>query len=153
MSMLGSNERIHPWLDEGMNSYFEYRYAAKKYRSHSVFGDKIPAEVKKLSEEDFQFAIYKALQQIPIQNALETPSADYKSSEEYGMTAYLKGAMWMYLLEQTIGREKVDQGFQNYFRLWKFKHPKPNDMKAAFEQAVNARLTQFFSLLDKEGAL
>jgi hypothetical protein len=153
MSMLGSNERIHPWLDEGMNSYFEYRYAAKKYRSHSVFGDKIPAEVKKLSEEDFQFAIYKALQQIPIQNALETPSADFKSSEEYGMTAYLKGAMWMYLLEQTIGREKVDQGFQNYFRLWKFKHPKPNDMKAAFEQAVNARLTQFFSLLDKEGAL
>ena len=151
MSMLGSNERIHPWMDEGLNSYFEYRYAAEKYRSHSIFGDKLPEEVKKFSEEDFQFAIYKALQQIPIESALETPSADYTSSEAYGLTSYVKGAIWMYLLEQTIGRGKVELGFQNYFRMWKFKHPKPSDMQAAFEQAINARLTQFFSLLNKKG--
>jgi len=153
MAMLGSNERIHPWMDEGMNSYYEFRYEAEKYRSNAVFGDKIPGEVKKLDEGVFQQAVYNSLMTIPIQPALETPSANYSSSEEYGLTAYLKAAEWMFLLEMAVGRDKVDKGFHNYFSLWKFKHPQPSDMKAAFEQAINGNLNQFFGLLNKEGKL
>jgi aminopeptidase N len=59
----------------------------------------------------------------------------------------------MYMLEKTIGRQKVDTAFQNYFKRWKFKHPQPSDMKAAFEQSVNKSLETFFGLLNKEGAL
>jgi hypothetical protein len=153
MGMLGSNERVHPWMDEGMNSYYEFRYEAKKYRSNMIFGDKLPLQVKQLNEGDFQFTIYKTLAQIPIAPPLATPSAAYSSSEDYGLTSYIKGAQWMYMLEESIGREKVDQAFQHYFKLWKFKHPQPTDMKAAFEQAINSRLTQFFALLNKEGSL
>jgi aminopeptidase N len=153
MSMLGSNERIHPWLDEGMNTYYQFRYEAEKYRANSVFGDRIPVTVKQLPEPQFQNALYNAMQAIPIKPALETPSANYSSSEEYGLTSYVKAAEWMHLLEQAIGREKVDSAFKHYFLLWKFKHPKPSDMKAAFEQATGAGLDKFFSLLNKEGKL
>jgi aminopeptidase N len=153
MSMLGSNERIHPWMDEGMNSYYQFRYEAEKYRANSVFGDKIPVAIKKLDEPEFQSALYNAMRSIPIQPALETPSANYSNSEDYGLTAYVKAAEWMHLLELSIGREKVDSAFQHYFSLWKFKHPQPSDMKAAFEQSIGAGLNQFFSLLNKEGKL
>ena len=30
--ILASNEREHPWMDEGMNTYFQFRYEAEKYR-------------------------------------------------------------------------------------------------------------------------
>jgi aminopeptidase N len=29
--VLASNEREHPWMDEGMNSYYEKRYLTRKY--------------------------------------------------------------------------------------------------------------------------
>lgn len=152
MSMLGTNERAHAWMDEGLNSYFEFRYMAEKYRSNDVLGSLIPPEAKKLSAEDFQLAVYKALIQLPIQPALETPSEQFKNGREYGLTAYTKTAVWMYLLEASIGRATVDKGFQNYFAKWKFKHPGPSDMKAAFEQAIGAGLDQFFSLTNKTGS-
>ena len=34
--MLGSNERDHPWMDEGLNSHHELRYMRKKYQSFSL---------------------------------------------------------------------------------------------------------------------
>ncbi len=153
MSMLGTNERDHAWMDEGLDSYYQFRYEAEKYRSNGVFGNKIPDQIRKLNEQDFQAAVYKAMGQIPIEPALETTSANFKNSEDYGLTAYIKTAEWMYLLEKIIGMEKVDTAFQNYFNLWKFKHPQPSDMKAAFEQALNGGLTKFFALLNKEGQL
>lgn len=153
MSMLGTNERTHPWMDEGLNSYYQFRYEAEKYRTNSVFGNKLPDDVKKLDEENFQQVIYKAMSQIPVKPALETPSAGFEGSEEYALTAYVKTAEWMYLLENAVGRETVDKAFQNYFAIWKFKHPQPLDMKAAFEQVIKGSLNQFFSLLKKEGAL
>jgi aminopeptidase N len=153
MSMLGSNERIYPWMDEGMNSYYQFRYEAEKYRANSVFGDRIPPSIKQLDEPRFQAALYNAMRALPIQPALATPSANYQSSEDYGLTSYVKAAEWMNLLEQSAGREKVDEAFQRYFTLWKFKHPQPADMKAAFEQAIGASLDKFFALLNKEGKL
>ena len=153
MSMLGSNERMHPWMDEGMNTYYEFRYEAEKYRANSVFGDRIPPALKQLDESRFLRSIYKAMSALPIQPPLETPSANFASSEEYGLTSYVKAAEWMNLLDQAIGPEKVDEAFQLYFRLWKFKHPQPADMKAAFEQATGSDLGKFFDLLNKEGKL
>lgn len=153
MSMLGTNERIYPWMDEGMNSYFQFRYEAEKYRANSIFGDRIPATIKQLDEPHFQAALYNAMRSLPIQPALATTSANYSSSEDYGLTSYVKAAEWMNILEQSVGREKVDSAFKHYFNLWKFKHPQPADMKLAFEQAIGANLDKFFSLLNKEGQL
>jgi len=153
MSMLGTNERIHPWMDEGLNSYYQFRYEAEKYRANSVFGDRVPLTIKQLPEPAFQRALYGAMLNIPIQPAVETASANFSNSEEYGLTSYVKAAEWMHLLEASIGREKVDSAFQNYFTLWKFKHPQPADMKAAFEQSIGRSMDKFFSLLNKEGKL
>jgi len=153
MAMLGTNERDHAWMDEGLNSYYQFRYEAEKYRINSVFGNQIPAEVKKLSEANFQATVYGALEKIPVEPALETTSGNFKNSQDYALTAYVKTAEWIYLLEQSVGMEKVDSAFKNYFNLWKFKHPQPSDMKVAFEQSLNGSLTTFFDLINKKGSL
>ena len=153
MSMLGSNERMHTWQDEGMNSYYQFRYEADKYRLNSIFGDAIPEDLKKLPSKDFQSAVYNALSNIPMEPAIETPAASFANSNDYGMISYVKAAMWMYMLEMGVGQEKVDKAFQYYFSQWKHKHPQPEDMKAAFETSLGGSLTSFFEMLNKKGKL
>lgn len=153
MSFLGSNEREYPWLDEGLNSYFQFRYEAEKYRNNSVFGNNIPAAVKELPVDEFLNAVYKTLLQIPMEDSIQTPSYAFKNGDAYGVTAYVKTAMWMYILELSIGKENLDRAIKNYFKQWKFKHPQPNDMKVSFEQATGIGLDKFFELLKKKGAL
>ncbi|MEO8110385.1 MAG: M1 family metallopeptidase [Ginsengibacter sp.] len=150
MSMLGTNEREHAWMDEGLNAYYQFRYEAEKYRSNSIFGEHLNEELKKLTEADFQATVYNAFANLPIHAAIETPSGDFRNSEEYSLTVYIKTAEWMYLLEKSIGRENVDKAFHNYFNLWKFKHPGPLDMRNAFEQSIHGGLGTYFELLHKK---
>ncbi|EDM38801.1 aminopeptidase, putative [Pedobacter sp. BAL39] len=151
MSMLGSNERMHTWLDEGLNSYFQFRYEAEKYKSNSIFGDAIPENIRALPVQQFQNALYNAMLNIPMQSPIETPAADFASSDEYGLISYVKAALWLHILESEVGREKMDKAFQDYFSKWKNKHPQPEDLKAAFEASLGLNLDGYFNLLNKQG--
>jgi len=154
MSMLGSNERDHAWMDEGLNTYFQFRYEADKYRTNSIFGDALPKEMSKMPADQFLGIIYKVMgENIPMDSPMDTPSDKFPSSDEYSMSSYLKTAVWMYMLEASVGREKSDAAVQHYFALWKNKHPQPEDMKAAFEESIGTNLDKFFALTKKEGPL
>ena len=154
MAMLGSNERIHTWMDEGLNTYFQFRYEAEKYRSNSVFGNAIPDEIKKFPADQFLGAIYNVMQKsVPMNSAMDIPADKYPSSDEYGLSSYVKPAVWMYMFESSVGWDKVQLAMHNYFNTWKFKHPEPADMQAAFEEAIDGKLVQFFQLIKKEGKL
>ena len=151
MSMLGSNERMHTWQDEGLNTYFQFRYEAEKYRANSIFGDAIPENIKALPTDKFLQAIYGAISGVPMQSAIETPSAKFSTSEEYGLISYVKTALWLYILESSVGKDQIDLAFKNYFNAWKNKHPSPQDMKASFEKTLGRNLDNYFNLLNKEG--
>jgi aminopeptidase N len=152
MSMLGSNERAHTWMDEGLNTYFQFRYEAEKYRSNSVFGDAIPKEVKEMPADEFLSVIYNAIDKnLPMQSAMDIPADQFPNSDEYGLISYVKTALWMYLLESAVGKEKMELAVHNYFEKWKDKHPQPSDMQSAFEEAIGANLDKFFALTKKEG--
>jgi len=154
MSMLGSNERDHTWMDEGLNSYYQFRYEAEKYRGNSIFGDAIPESVKKMPLDQFQQTVYRIIDEnIPMKSAMETPADKFPDSDEYGIVSYVKTALWMYMLETAVGRDKVDLAVQNYFKKWKDKHPQPEDMQAAFEEAIGGKLDTFFALINKKGKL
>lgn len=151
MAMLGSNEREHTWQDEGMNSYFQFRYEAEKYRSNAIFGKAIPAALKEKSAEEFLGIIYNAMLSVPMNAAIEKPAYKYANSQEYSTASYVKAALWMYIIEASTSRAAVDKAFQLYFNKWKFKHPQPADMKAAFEESVGKKMDALFELLNKEG--
>lgn len=154
MAMLGSNERMRTWMDEGLNSFYHFRYEAEKYRYNSVFGDAIPAEMKKMPLDQFIETVYRVIEEnIPMQSAMDIPAHQFTSSDEYGLISYVKTAVWLYILEASVGRERMDAAMKNYFEKWKFKHPEPADMQAAFEEALGGKLDKYFQLTKKEGKL
>ncbi|HIG32450.1 MAG TPA: M1 family peptidase, partial [Flavobacteriales bacterium] len=52
--MLGSNERLHPWMDEGINSHNELRYMRRKYPEYNMLLGNLPKFIKKsLDLEDY----------------------------------------------------------------------------------------------------
>jgi hypothetical protein len=153
MGILATNERTHGWMDEGINTYFQFRYEAEKYRFNSVFGDAIPREVKEKPAPEFQSLVYNALSKIPAETPIDTPSEAFTNEEEYGIVVYLKTAEWMYYLEQELGRENLDKAVKAYYNQWKFKHPYPEDVKAVFEKELGRDMTPYFDLLKKKGNL
>jgi hypothetical protein len=152
-SILGSNERDHAWMDEGINTYFQFRYEHEKYRANSIFGDMIPKEVQEKPLDQFDAAVYSALTNIPMEEAIDLPAQDYPNKDEYGIVVYLKTAIWMYLVEALEGRDKLDKGMKDYFAEWKFKHPYPDDFEKALEKSMGKPLDQYFGLLKKTGNL
>lgn len=152
MSMLGSNERAHTWMDEGLNTYYQFRYEAEKYRANSIFGESIPSNIKELPSEQFLNVIYTAIHQnLPMRSAMDIPADEFPDSGEYGIVSYVKTALWMYILESAIGQDRLDLAVQNYFNKWRHKHPQPADMQAAFEEAIGGSLDDFFRLTKQEG--
>jgi len=152
MSMLGSNERDHTWMDEGLNTFFQFRYEAEKYRSNSFFGNSIPSNVKRLPTDQFLTVVYEAIYKgLPTESAMDTPASQFPDTREYGLVSYIKAALWMHILEGAVGTEKTQRAIQLYFQQWKNKHPQPADMQAAFEQGTGEKLNDFFTLTHKKG--
>lgn len=151
--ILGTNERDNPWMDEGINSFYEFRYAAEKYKTNLIFGKAIPKEVKALPADELLERIYNALYSIPAKEPVNTGSTGFANKDDYGIVVYVKGASWLYTVQTALGKEVFDKAMHAYFETWKFKHPYPEDMKVALERVAGVGLEAQFELLNKEGSL
>ena len=143
--MLGSNERLHPWMDEGLNSYFEARYWQERHDGKSGM---IPGKIAKmlgLGESDgflYQEA-YRYLAGQGLDQPIEYPSEKYININ-YGLIVYQKSGLAFQYLEHYLGREVIDHCFREYFAQWKFRHPQPEDIQAVFETVSGKDLAWFF---------
>ncbi len=135
-SILATNERDHPWMDEGINSFYEKKYAEQKYGKQT-----------QLEEIAFQ-TLAKTKKDQPI-----TTSSDSFNQINYGLVAYHKTAKWLKLVEEKLGSETFKQTMQQYFETWKFKHPKPEDFKSIFAPQFKNYAAEIFALLDEMGTL
>ena len=151
--ILGSNERDHAWMDEGINSFYQFRYEAERYKSNSIFGSSLPAEVKRMPANEFLHLVFTNLAGIPAEKPIATASVDFPNKEDYAMVEYIKAATWMYLIEISIGKEKTDNAMRYYFDQWKFRHPYPEDFKQSLEEYLKVGMNDFFELLNKRGSL
>lgn len=134
--ILASNERIYPWMDEGINSYYEQQYEQYKYG-------------KSYHEEEVLF-------QTLVEKREDQPMASTAESftpENYGLVAYYKTSQWVKLLEQSLGAERFKSLMQQYYQQWKFKHPQPQDFKNIFLPALEGKGDKFFKLLNETGPL
>ncbi len=134
--ILGSNEREHPWMDEGINSFYEYKYTARKY---GVSG----------AEQDLLLKT-KIVQKLD--QPITTPSEEF-SLINYGLVTYHKTAKWLQLIEEKLSEQKFKVAMNQYFNTWKYKHPQPDDFKAVFTPLLQEQTEGYFSLLHKKGNL
>ncbi len=145
--ILASNERDHPWMDEGMNSYYDDRYEAWKYPrtdSTSFMGRRLPVNDVCL--------LHDAYAQRKDDQPINTSSVDF-TEFNYSLVAYGKAAAWMKKLEQTMGTEKFDAMMQDYYRQWQFRHPYPEDFRKVAEEHAGKDLGELFAELDKKGPI
>ncbi|MEZ5055769.1 MAG: M1 family metallopeptidase [Saprospiraceae bacterium] len=130
--ILASNERIHPWQDEGLNSYYENRYMEEFYPGTSELD--IPKFLEKTSPMGIVDLAHLMQERTHSDQAPETHSAELKNIN-YGLDVYMKTAKAMKVLEKYLGTEQFDNLMNYYYENWKFKHPQPEDFEAVIKQA------------------
>jgi hypothetical protein len=139
MGILASNEFEEPWVDEGINSYWETRIMdhywgpEKGLVNHPLFW---------LSDKMMQRLQYvKSPQRFVTDN---TPASWEYPHGTYGMMSYAKAAVWLSTLEGIIGTPVMDEVFREYYRQWGFRHPTGEDFVDVTNEVVKRLLANRF---------
>jgi len=113
--IVGSNERLYPWMDEGFNTFIDLANAAK-YFAGTPYGDSIEVHPLHLYADHAKPGREQPLILRPVE------------SKDLFWTGYQKPALMMQTLRyEVLGKERFDRSFREYLRTWAFKHPAPAD--------------------------
>lgn len=148
--ILASNERQHPWMDEGMNSYYDKVYNTLYYGSRAEPALKNNF-LKKRIPGDIEDLLLRTLIAERRDQPIETHSENF-SSLNYSAVAYNKTAQWMQVLHKEMGDEGFTQLMRDYYHTWKFKHPYPEDFKRIAKE-IHGKTPDAFALLSSKGNL
>ncbi len=129
MGLLASNEFEEPFLDEGMNEFWDARML-KDERIHFELPSALAAEgvgVPPIAYADFErFRGTVRFQADPIAGS----SWDRFSSGSYGLV-YARTVMVMDDLEQRLAGDALGRGMKLYYKRWHHRHPTTADLRAA----------------------
>jgi hypothetical protein len=151
--ILASNERQHPWMDEGMNTYYDNRYILKKYGDLKIdFVNIKPSFLQKGMPDDISQTLLQTLITLKRDQPIQTISENF-STANYEAIAYAKTGNWMKMLEDSAGKDLFDNCMRTYFKQWQFKHPYPEDFKKVFEAVIGKKADYYFSFLNSKGNL
>jgi hypothetical protein len=132
--IVGSNERVYMWQDEGFNTFINTFSEARRFPKD---GDQMERAAGERGQVEM---VMKADQDGPI---LTPP--DRISEPLLGISAYVKPSVGLQLLRQEIlGPDAFDDAFRTYVARWAFKHPAPADFFRTMEDASGHRLDWFW---------
>lgn len=128
--IINSDERQWTWMDEGLNSFVQYRTESEQY---------------------VNFPSRRG----PVENIIPYMAGDKRyirpimtNSEQiiqFGHNAYGKPATALNILRETVmGHELFDAAFKEYASRWAFKHPAPADFFRTMEDASAVDLDWFW---------
>ncbi|TWW02043.1 M1 family metallopeptidase [Chitinophaga pinensis] len=127
--MLGTNESLYPWMDEGFTTFAENNVVY-----HTLDSTKSP------SAQTSAYNGYFALVRSGYEEPMSTHSDHYNTNYGYSLTAYSKGAVFLEQLGYIIGAEARDKGLLKYYWEWRFKHPNVNDFIRIMEKESGLQL-------------
>jgi aminopeptidase N len=130
--IVGSNERLYPWMDEGFNTFIDLHNTAQ-YFAGTPYGDTIEANPLHLAATHST----PGLEQPLIANPTEV--------KDLMWTGYQKPALMLQTLRnEVLGPDRFDVAFRDYIRTWAFKHPTPADFFRVMRDASGAELDWFW---------
>ena len=129
--IVGSNERLYAWMDEGFNTFINTLASADfnngEYRQGKA---DMHALGKVLTNPGFE----------PVMS-----SPDNMKENSIGLLAYYKPAIALSILrEQILGPERFDRAFKTYIDRWAYKHPTPDDFFRTMENVSGENLNWFW---------
>jgi len=130
--VVGSNERLYAWMDEGFNTFINI------YSTLAFYHDAIP-QGRGVAAQWAQFAASG-------QDEPPLVAADRVSPRLLGQIEYNKPATGLYLLRQHILADtgRFDAAFREYIRRWAYKHPTPADFFRSMEDGLGEDLSWFW---------
>ncbi len=126
--MMATNESKYPWMDEGFTSYAQAMCLDHLY------------EKNELNPLKNSYLGYYMLARSDDQEPLTTHADHYKKNRTYGISVYSKGAVFLHQLSYVVGKEAFQKGMLEYYNLWRFKHPTPDDFKRVMEKISGLEL-------------
>ena len=128
--IVNSDERQWEWMDEGLNTFMEYR--AEQEWDRNFAEREGPA---------YTVINYMKSDKRDVSPIMSNPDSDLHA----GSNAYAKTAAGLNILRETImGRELFDFAFKEYAQRWMFKHPTPGDFFRTMEDASGIDLDWFW---------
>ena len=132
--MVGSNERLYMWQDEGFDTFINTFAEAQRY--------------PELGDQMARAARERASIERLMRSGRDEPmniQPDRVSPRLLGSSDYVKPSVGLQLLRQEIlGPELFDDSFREYTRRWAFKHPTPYDFFRTIEDVSGRRLDWFW---------
>ncbi len=148
--ILASNERDHPWMDEGMNSFVELRYMRLRHPD-SEPGVGLPGERYIIGRVNDPHHLRNELTyRLNARRNLDQPSSHCSTdltAVNYGAMVYGKTALVFDHLFAYLGDSLFDRCMHAYFDEWKFRHPRPEDVRRVFERESGKDLSWMFDEL------
>ncbi len=113
--VVGSNERLYPWMDEGFNTFIDLGNAAS-YFAGTPYGDTVQLQPLHLHPQHAVAGEEQPLISKPVE------------VRDLFWVGYQKPALMMRTLRQEVlGPARFDHAFRDYIRTWAFRHPTPAD--------------------------
>ena len=125
--MLGTNESLYPWMDEGFTQYAESRILSWLTKDTGF------------AQAD-NYAGYYGLVKTNREEPLTTHADHYNTNSAYSSASYLKGAVFMEQLGYIIGADIRDRLLLEYYNNWRFKHPDVDDFIRLAEKVSSMKL-------------
>ena len=129
--IVGSNERLHAWMDEGFNTFLN-GIATEEFNNGEYYRG--PQDANKLS----------AMLTNPVLEPVMTAPGGM-NERNIGLLAYYKPGFGLKILRDLIlGPERFDRALQTYIRDWAYKHPAPDDFFRTIENVSGENLAWFW---------
>jgi hypothetical protein len=130
--IVGSNERLYGWMDEGFNTFINSLSAANF--NNGEYKSKVPQDKNRIG------AMYTAPGLEPILTYVD----NYKERNN-GTLSYSKPGEGLTLLRDVIlGEDRFDRALRAYINRWAFKHPTPDDFFHTIENVAGESLQWFW---------
>ncbi|MBN2633050.1 MAG: M1 family metallopeptidase [Bacteroidales bacterium] len=122
MGILATNEFEDPWMDEGINSFFEARIMDHFWGENSGMLDHrfLKVSDKIVARSSY---VYSPVRQVITNREY---SWNYPAGS-YSMMSYHKASVILFTMMGIVGEETTDNIFREYYKRWAFKHPAPQD--------------------------
>ena len=151
--VLGTNESLFAWMDEGFTSYgeemvshyYESNFATQSPYISEAAKKQIQVNLDRQSKllpavQNSNYSGYIALAKSGFEEPMSTHADHFNTNYAYSSAAYSKGGTFLGLLGYLMGEAKRDQLMLNYYNTWKFKHPNANDFIRVAEKTSGLQL-------------
>ena len=125
--MLGTNESLYSWMDEGFTTFAENEVLAFLNNSN---------EFPHRGDYNGYFGLVRS----GLEEPMTTHADHYNTNAAYGTASYSKGAVFLAQLGYIVGDQARDKIMLEYYRQWRFKHPNVNDFIRVAEKVSGIKL-------------